>query len=109
VLASPTEALLVERQLSQALAGTEHSLVDVSHRDMGFALLGPKTTAALNAGCPLDLHPSVFAAGMCTRTLVGKAQVVLWRLAVDSFQIHTFRSFADYVWRFLEQAAADLA
>lgn len=108
LLASQAEALSVERQLTQALAGAGHSLVDVSHRDVGLALLGPKTVAALSAGCPLDLHPAVFAAGMCTRTLVGKAQIILWRLGANSFQIHTFRSFTDYVWRFLAQAAADL-
>jgi sarcosine oxidase, subunit gamma len=102
-----SEKLLIEQQLTEALAGIAHSLVDVSHRDAALALSGAKAAAALNAGCPLDLHPSVFTVGMCTRTPLGKAQIVLWRTGPQLFHVQALRSFADYVWRFLEQAARD--
>jgi sarcosine oxidase subunit gamma len=102
------ENVLMEQQLTEALAGIAHSLVDVSHRDAVLALSGVKAAAALNAGCPLDLHPSVFAVGTCTRTLLGKAQIVLWRTGPQRFHVQAARSFADYVWRFLEQAARDV-
>ncbi len=107
LLGPQSEAMLIERQLTEALAGIAHSLVDVSHRDTALALSGVKAAAALNAGCPLDLHLPVFAIGMCTRTLLAKAQIVLWRTGPQLFHVQTLRSFADYLWRFLEQAARD--
>ena len=107
LLGPDSDALLIEGQLTQALAGLAHSVVDVSHRDVAIELSGANTAAALNAGCPLDLHPSVFAIGMCTRTLLAKAEIVLWRTGPHLFHVQTWRSFADYVWRFLEQASRD--
>ena len=75
------ETVLVEQQLTQALSGLTHSLVNVSHRDAAIELSGAIAAAALNAGCPLDLDPSVFTIGMCARTLLGKAQIVSGVLA----------------------------
>jgi sarcosine oxidase, subunit gamma len=103
-----SETVLIEGQLTQALSGFAHSLVDVSHRDAAIESSGAKAAAALNAGCPLDLHPSIFAIGMCARTLLGKAQIMLWRTGPQQFHVLASRSFADYVWRYLEQAGGDL-
>jgi len=47
--------------------------------------------------------------GMCTRTVLGKADIVLWRTGPDSFHVEVWRSFADYVARFLTEAARELA
>jgi heterotetrameric sarcosine oxidase gamma subunit len=41
---------------------------------------------------------------MGTRTLLGKADIVLWRTAADVFRIEVWRSFAPYVWACLEEA-----
>ena len=41
--------------LESVLEGTAHSLVDVSHRQIGIVASGPDAARALNAGCPLDL------------------------------------------------------
>ena len=38
---------------------------------------------ALAAACPLDLHDSTFAVDAATRTVLGKAEIVLDRLAAD--------------------------
>jgi sarcosine oxidase, subunit gamma len=62
------------------LEGRHHSLVDVSHRYAAFVVEGDSAPLILAAGCPLDLHPDVFTVGMATRTLLGKAEIVLWRL-----------------------------
>lgn len=80
------------------------SIVDVSHAITGFVVSGPRATWAINAFCALDLHLSAFPVGMCTRTLFGKAQVILWRLDVDTFRIEVARSFAPYVWDLLAEA-----
>ena len=80
------------------------SIVDVSHRDTALSVSGPRAAWTINAFCALDLHLSAFPVGMCTRTVFGKAQIVLWRTAGDTFHIEVARSFASYVWACLEEA-----
>jgi sarcosine oxidase subunit gamma len=95
--------------LRDALSALPHSLVDMSHRQIAIEISGPTAQTLLNAGCPLDLHLSAFPAGMCTRTILGKADIVLWRTGTDSFHVEVWRSFADYVARFLTEASRELA
>jgi sarcosine oxidase subunit gamma len=95
--------------LRDALSALPHSLVDMSHRQLALEVSGPTAQTLLNAGCPLDLHISAFPVGMCTRTVLGKADIVLWRTGRDSFHVEVWRSFADYVARFLTEAARELA
>jgi sarcosine oxidase subunit gamma len=90
--------------LTTALAGLPHSLVDVGHRQSGCELRGPQAATLLAAGCPLDLDVSAFPVGMCTRTVLAKAEVVLWRTAAEVFRIEVARSFVAYVSEFLAEA-----
>jgi len=83
------------------------AVVDIGHRQVGLVLDGPGTMDALAAGCPLDLHPSVFPPGMCTRTVFGKAEIVLWRQGEARFHVEVWRSFAGYVHGLLEVASRD--
>jgi sarcosine oxidase subunit gamma len=46
---------------------------------------------------------------MCTRTLLGKAEIALAKIAADSFRIEVARSFAAYAWEFLVEARRELA
>jgi sarcosine oxidase, subunit gamma len=92
-------------ELRAALAGLPHSLVDVSHRQVALEVSGPDAPLLLAAGCPLDLEPSAFPVGMCTRTMLAKAEIVLWRTAADVFRLEVWRSFAPYVSAFLSEAA----
>lgn len=80
------------------------SFVDVSHRNTALSVSGPRATYAINAFCALDLHLTAFPVGMCTRTLFGKAEIILWRTSAEIFQIEVARSFAPYVWACLEKA-----
>ncbi len=61
-------------------------------------------TWVINAFCALDLHHSAFPIGMCTRTVFGKAEIMLWRTEADTFRIEVARSFAPYVWACLDEA-----
>ena len=91
--------------LAGALAGVPHSLVDVSHRQGACELRGPQAAILLSAGCPLDLDESAFPIGMCTRTVLAKAEVVLWRSAAQTFRLEVARSFIAYVSQFIAEAA----
>ena len=95
--------------LDAALAGRSCSLVDVSHRSDAFALSGPHAAYVLNHGCPLDLSLATFPVGMCTRTIFGKATIMLSRPAQTTFHIDVWRSFAPYVWQLLDEARSEFA
>jgi sarcosine oxidase subunit gamma len=94
----------IRRAFAESVAPLSHSLVDVSHRNCALEIAGPKAGDVLNTGCPLDLTPGAFGVGTCTRTLLGKAEIVLWRIAPDRFHLETWRSFGAYVWKYLEEA-----
>lgn len=84
-----------------------HSAVDVSHRNTSILIEGALAEDVLAAGCPLDLIEAEFPVGMCTRTVIGKVEVVLWRTAPDAFHIEVWRSFADYLFKFFDEAARE--
>jgi len=109
LLAPVGDAETIAAQLRDALGALPHSLVDVSHRQLALEVSGATAQTLLNVGCPLDLHLSAFPIGMCTRTVLGKADIVLWRTGPHSFHVEVWRSFADYVARFLSEAARELA
>ena len=91
--------------LESVLDGTAHSLVDVSHRQIGLIASGPAAARVLNAGCPLDLGLTAFPVGFATRTLFDKVEIVLWRRAEASLHIEIWRSFAPYLAGSLAEAA----
>ncbi len=94
-------------RLEAALVGVFHSLVDVSHRQAGLALEGPRAARLLASGCPLDLDLKAFPVGMATRTLFVKAEIGLWRRGETAFRLEVGRSFAPYVAHMLVEAARD--
>jgi heterotetrameric sarcosine oxidase gamma subunit len=99
----PDEYLLLASAEIVPMVG-DASIVDVSHRNTALSVSGPRATWAINAFCALDLHSSAFPVGMCVRTVFGKAEIVLWRTAAETFRIEVARSFAPYVWSCLEEA-----
>jgi sarcosine oxidase subunit gamma len=109
LLAPDAEASALAGALQTALAEFPHALVDVSDRQSGLTISGPQAAAALNTGCPLDLDPEAFPIGMCTRTVLGKTQIVLWRTGAQSFRVEAWRSFLPYVWGYLTEAAREFS
>ena len=104
LLAPTADEVALPAALSEGLRGQSASLVDVGHRQIGLVVSGPRAADLLNAGCPLDLDASAFPVGMCTRTVLAKAEVVLWRTAEDAFHVEVWRSFAPYTVEFLREA-----
>lgn len=113
---SPDEWLLIAEDaepaplietLQKALAGIPHGLVDVSHRQAALEVSGPGAARLLSAGVPVDLAPAIFPVGMAARTLLVKADILLWRRSAERFRLEFGRSFSTYVVDILAQAAAD--
>ena len=105
LIAPEPEGAALASVLAKALGALPYSLVDVSHRQSACQLAGPHSVTLLAAGCPLDLDEGAFPVGMCTRTVLAKAEVVLWRTGVESFRLDVARSFVAYVSEFLAEAA----
>jgi len=99
----PDEWLLVAPTAEGAELGG--SLELALARQAACVLDGPQAATLLSAGCPLDLDESAFPIGMCTRTVLAKAEVVLWRTAAQTFRLEVARSFVAYVSLFLAEAA----
>ena len=94
--------------LEQGLVGHVFSVVPVGHRNAAIAVRGRHARTVLNAGIALDLSDEAFPGGMATRTLLGKAEVVLVRVQVgENFRVECCRSFAPYVYAFLSDAARE--
>ena len=110
----PDEWLVIDdgaRDPLQDCAGVDalHSAVDVSHRNVAIAVSGLAAASTINAGCPQDLSLAAFPVGACSRTILGKVEIVLLRSGEDAFRVECWRSFSDYVFAFLTEAARDAA
>jgi len=108
----PDEWLVIDEggvDLIGILAGVSslHAGTDVSHRNTAVIVSGPGAEAALSAGCPQDLSPGIFPVGACSRTLLGKAEIVLLRIDEETFRVECWRSFSDYVFTLLVEGTAD--
>lgn len=113
----PNEWLLIDGERSAeavvpeiegVLSGCFYSLVDIGHRNAGLEISGRHAADVLNSGCPLDLSNVAFPVGAATRTLFGKAEIILIRLAGrPHYRIECWRSFAQYVHEFLREAARE--
>lgn len=86
-----------------------HSAVGISHRNVAIAVTGHGAEATLSAGCPQNLSLAVFPVGACSRTILGKAEVIVLRTGEEAFHVECWRSFSDYVFAFLADAARDAA
>ena len=103
----PDEWLIIAPEGSDLLAkfakvSAFHSAVDVSHRNAALIVSGAGAADVLNAGCPQDLSLSAFPVNACSRTLMGKTEVILYRTAIDQFRVEVWRSFATYALDFVE-------
>jgi heterotetrameric sarcosine oxidase gamma subunit len=100
----PDEFLLIAPDEAMPTLNIASATIDVAHRDAALSVTGQCSAQVINAFCALDLHVSAFPIGMCTRTVFGKAEILLWRTAVEQFRIDVARSFSPYVWACLEEA-----
>ena len=106
----PDEWLVLDAEGTDLLAACArakqlHSAVGISHRNVAIAVTGPAAAACVNAGCPQDLSLAAFPVGACSRTVLGKAEIVLYRTAQDAFRVECWRSFSDYAFTLLSEAA----
>ncbi len=106
----PDEWLVIDEDASAlpaifAKAGNAKlAAVNVSHRNTAILVSGAKAVDVLNSGCPQDLSIEAFPVGAASRTLLGKSEIILYRTGTREFRVECWRSFSDYVWKYLVDA-----
>jgi len=109
----PDAGRRLAESLREALAGQAAAVTEIGDSRACIRLSGPRARATLQKGCPLDLHPRAFAAGRCAQSRLAKTTAVLHLVAADSasggpvFDVYVLRSFAEYTWLWLEDAARE--
>ncbi len=88
-----------------AKAKVLNSSVDVSHRNTAILVSGAAAEATLSAGCPQNPSLKAFPVGACSRTILGKVEIVVLRTDRQAFRVECWRSFGDYVMTFLSDTA----
>ncbi|PTW59833.1 sarcosine oxidase subunit gamma [Breoghania corrubedonensis] len=108
VLTAPGAEAELSAGLVEALAGQHFAITDVTGNRALFRLSGTPAREVLAKGCSLDLHPSRFATGQCAQTLLARSGIILSQVDdAPSYDILPRRSFAEYTWRWLEDAMAE--
>lgn len=99
--------------LAKALKSIHAAVNKVGQGGTVIAIEGAHARDVLSKGCSLDLHPKVFMPGRCAQTLLARAAVLLHQTAYDkatgscAYDVHVRWSFADYLFRWLEDAGLE--
>ena len=112
---SPTEWLItlpaprapiMEEKLRGNL-GDEVAVVDNSSGYVCIHLAGPMAELVIRKSTSYDIHPSNFPLNKVVTTAFAQAQVIMRRLGDARFELIFRSSFADYMWRWLRDAAEE--
>ncbi len=107
-MAPPERKVRIVANLTSALNGVRYSAVDLSDALATVSVSGPGARETLAKCCPLDLHPRVFEAGDCARSVCAKADILIFQVDDEpTYHLTTTASFAEYLWLWLEDAAAE--
>lgn len=108
VMTEPDVQGHIAAELREMLGDTHSAVTDVSGGQTVIALHGDHAADVLAKGSPLDLHPRVFGAGQCAQTVVAKSAGFIRVIEPGTaFEIVVRRSFADYLWQWLRDAAGE--
>jgi sarcosine oxidase subunit gamma len=94
-------------KVQDAMKGHFCAVVNISNAQGIVGLTGPEARDVLERAVPLDMDARAFKPGEVKQTLFGKGTSVTIQLRDEAptFDIYCRRSFAEYVWRYLEDCA----
>ncbi|MDH3661506.1 MAG: sarcosine oxidase subunit gamma, partial [Alphaproteobacteria bacterium] len=91
-------------KLDEATRAVHAAVADVSAGRTVFRLAGPSALDVVAKGCPLDLHPRVARPGLVAGSVFAKITALIHLREADVVDLYLGRSFADYLWAWLEEA-----
>lgn len=103
---SLAEVYQLEVDLHSAI-DAPHSIVNISGGYTILQLSGPKALDVLRKSTSYDVHISHFPPGKVVNTTFAKSTCTLRCLATDHFELIVRRSYADYIWLWLQNAARE--
>lgn len=101
------EEITLESQLRKAMGPAHCSIVNVSGGQTVLTLEGEKARDVLMKSTLYDVHPKAFPVGKGVSTVFAKSSTVLRRPDEHRWELVVRRSFADYCYRWLLDAAAE--
>lgn len=107
LITGPTDSVALTAKLQRAFRGKFVTATDLSHATAVISLAGPNAGDVLSKGCGLDLHQRVFKPGNVAGTRLARAHVVLHQVETSAYHLYVRRSYADYLWRWLEDAGRE--
>ena len=94
--------------LHASLDDRHAAVIDLTESRTVIAVSGAHARDLLAKGCTLDLHPRAFKVGACAQTGLARAGAILHLVdETPTFEITILRSFADYMWVWLADAAEE--
>jgi len=109
VVTPPGAEIEAAAHLREALAEHRAAVTDVSESLAVIAVSGVNARHLVAKGMSLDLHPRAFAAGCCARASLAKTVVLIHQTDDEpAYDLYVDRSFAEYLWRWLEDAAQSM-
>ncbi|MYF30079.1 MAG: sarcosine oxidase, gamma subunit family protein [Gammaproteobacteria bacterium] len=100
------DGLALEERLRDALDGP-FSVADVTGAQVQLELSGPDAGKVLQKSSPYDFHPRKFPPGRCAQTVFSKTTALVAAREDGAFDVVFRRSYADYLMRWLADAAAE--
>jgi sarcosine oxidase subunit gamma len=108
VVDAPGAEAKLAADLRKAVEGLHAAVTDVTDGRTVIRLHGAHAADVLAKGCGLDLHPRAFKPARCAQTRLAKANVILHKIdEAPTFDVYVERSFADYLWRWIEDAGQE--
>ena len=101
------EEFPLETQLRERLGDAHFAISDVSGGQTVLELSGEAARELLMKTVIYDVHPSNFPVGKGVTTVFAKATTILRRPSEERWELVVRRSFADYCYRWLLDAAAE--
>lgn len=106
LITEPDAQAALESAINDQLGDQFAAVTDVSSYYTTIEIAGHDAAALLARGTPIDLHPRVFKTGDCAQTLLVKTAATIVKTAdTPVFEVLVRVSFADYLWRWLQDGA----
>jgi len=95
----------VTGQLQSVVAPEVGAVTSLSHSHTRLFIEGAPARQVLSTGIALDLHPDGFPVGAFALTGVHHTPALLHHAASDRYELYVLRTFAEWVWDWLTDAA----
>ena len=101
------EEFAAEQRLREAFGDLHVAVVNVTGGQSILELSGPNVRDVLMKSTSYDVHPNNFPVGKAVGTVFAKSQLVIRRTGEETWELLVRRSFSDYWWLWLQDAAAE--